>query len=108
MTRTRQTALIVVLGLAVIRVAQGDTVDRIVPLLQKHCFKCHGKTKQTAQLNLEQAVGARPLVQNLRLWRNVIRQLREAEMPPDDFEHQPTAAQRKNLLGVLEKESSGE
>ena len=84
--------------------AQGpDPVDyhkEIEPLLEKHCFKCHGDRKQKGdmQLNvLDPKMGTRADAEG---WHAALDVINAGEMPPED-EAQPTDAERRKLVGWL-------
>jgi Protein of unknown function (DUF1592)/Protein of unknown function (DUF1595)/Protein of unknown function (DUF1587)/Planctomycete cytochrome C len=69
----------------------------IRPLLESHCFKCHGPDKQRGNVDLapfadEKAIQAKP-----RLWRKAAAQLESSTMPPAK-QPQPTAEQREMLV----------
>ena len=72
----------------------------IIPLLKSHCFECHSSETSSGELNLQQLVQTRPLVKNLRAWRNVIQQIKVRSMPPADAD-QPPETDRRTLAGWL-------
>src|SRR5262249_41395423 len=47
-------AVLLVVGDATLSAAEpGDFVDHVLPILQKHCFSCHGEDKQESGLRLD-------------------------------------------------------
>ena len=65
--------------------------ETVLPLVKKHCAKCHGAEKQKANLNL---VATNPV--DHEVWINVLEQLSAGEMPPDD-EAKPSPAEIESL-----------
>ena len=77
-----------------------DFSRRVLPLMRAACFDCHAGESVSGDLNLEHLVAARPLVQHLADWQNVIQQLRIRSMPPADAD-QPSEEDRRAMLGWL-------
>ena len=79
-----------------------DFSEEIEPLLREFCFRCHGKKMQKGDLDLERAVGERPLVRNLHIWTNVLERLKNKEMPPEE-KKQPGEEERRKLIHGLDR-----
>ena len=79
--------------------------SKVRPLLATYCFGCHGAEKSKGGINIEDYKTLSAVRRNPKFWKNVVRQLRGAEMPPED-EKQPAAAQRTALIGWLEKHAT--
>lgn len=61
-----------------------DFEHTIAPLLREYCMDCHSNTSSYGDLNLESLVTQKPLVANRDAWINVIAQLKNRVMPPED------------------------
>ena len=66
------------------------------PLLEAHCFKCHGPDKQRGGVNLAAFTDEKAVQARSKLWRKVASQLDALAMPPAKAP-QPTGAQRELL-----------
>ena len=82
-----------------------DPVDykkEIEPLLQKHCFKCHGDRKQKGdmQLNvLDPQMGTRADAEG---WHAALDVINAGEMPPEDEEQFSDEERRKVVAWLTE------
>ena len=86
-------------------VANGRDVfqKEVKPLLQSHCFKCHGQKKQKGDLRLDTldpniVQGTSP-----ERWHDVLNNINLGEMPPED-EPQFSPDERRKLVGWLTEE----
>lgn len=75
--------------------------DKIHPLLETHCIRCHGGKKTKAGVNLAHFKEARAIFREPKLWESVLRQLKERAMPPDD-EPTPSAEEFQRMIGWIE------
>lgn len=69
----------------------------VAPILQQHCYRCHGPEKQESRVRLDTLSG--DLLNDraaAEIWHEVLNVLNAAEMPPED-EPQPTAAELETL-----------
>ena len=73
----------------------------VQPFLQAYCVECHGGTKPKAELDLSTYTTVESIAHDPRRWNLVMERLKAAEMPPDDADKQPTAAERKSVVGWL-------
>lgn len=73
----------------------------IRPLLEEYCFRCHGEEKQKGDVQLSSFHTKRMLIEEHRLWREVIHLIRSEEMPEE--EPLPTPAERALLVDWLEQ-----
>lgn len=65
--------------------ASADLQQSVGPLLQKHCFACHGPNKQEADLRFDGLTGnltAHPAEANI--WSAILEQLETGAMPPEE------------------------
>ncbi len=73
----------------------------IRPLLDEYCFRCHGEKKQKGDVQLSSFHTKRMLIEEHKLWQEVIHQIRSEEMPEE--EPLPTPAERALLVDWLEQ-----
>lgn len=73
----------------------------VQPFLQSYCVECHGGAKPKAELDLSTYTTVESVAKDPRRWSLVMERLKAAEMPPDDADKQPTAAERKSIVGWL-------
>jgi hypothetical protein len=82
---------------------QDPFAGKIQPLLSKYCFKCHGSAaKPKADLNLTTYSSEASIRGNRKIWKELLNKLRTKEMPPDDFQPQPTQDERDSLVKFVE------
>ena len=73
-----------------------------VAFMEKHCFECHGRKSTKADLNLlkhDKADAA--ILQNRKLWLNVLTQVGVGEMPPKK-QPRPTPAEVTAFVAAVE------
>ncbi|MEN9674114.1 MAG: hypothetical protein RIS76_10 [Verrucomicrobiota bacterium] len=81
--------------------AEGDAFVGVVqPLLQEHCLECHRGGKAKGGVSLTGFTNAASLYRDPKLWENVVRQVEERVMPPQD-EEQPSEEARLRLRETL-------
>jgi mono/diheme cytochrome c family protein len=56
--------------------------DRIRPILQKHCFSCHGDESTKADLNLAYFAEYDMVLETREVWQHVFERVQAFEMPP--------------------------
>lgn len=56
--------------------------DEIRPILQKHCYDCHGPEKRKGDLNLTEFVDYTNVVAEPKVWQLVYERVQAFEMPP--------------------------
>jgi hypothetical protein len=71
---------------------------RIRPLLETYCASCHGPKKQKAKVELASAQGEGDLAKDVPKWLQVVKQLKNHAMPPEDEKKQPSDADRDRLI----------
>ncbi len=69
--------------------------ERVQPLLQKYCVRCHNADNMESGIRVDQLTAALEDRQ-LPLWKAILKQVADGAMPPEN-EPQPTAEQRKLL-----------
>ena len=82
--------------------------ERIKPLLATHCYPCHGKQKQKADLNLETMQSPAEALRARKTWKAVHTALVEREMPPEEAKAQPTDAERGLLTAWIASLKTGD
>jgi mono/diheme cytochrome c family protein len=76
----------------------------VAPLLQKYCYECHGDGKHKGDVTLDADQTLAAVHQGAKKWETVMERVRSLEMPPDDADRQPSAAERELISGWIEKE----
>ncbi len=74
----------------------------ILGLFGKYCFRCHGKTDPSSEIDLQSDENPRMIADNAQLWNRVREQIESESMPPDD-ERQPNEEERGLLLEFLNR-----
>ena len=89
-------------------VAQTETSDSPVwspsqgqPLLQKYCVACHNSTDFKGSLDLSPTISREEMLQRRDVWQEVLRVVREQEMPPQ--QPLPSAEERQQLTDWLDR-----
>ncbi len=88
----------------ILNAASTDGFETIVkPFLSAHCVTCHGHETHKRELNFEAFTSVSALVDHRDRWEEVVRKLRDREMPPDE-EPQPSEHQRQAVAAWLARE----
>lgn len=74
--------------------------DNVRPLLKEYCFRCHGEEKQKGDVQLSSFYDKRSILEEHKLWREVLHQIKSEEMPEED--PLPTASERALMVDWLE------
>ena len=77
--------------------------QRVAPLLQTFCIKCHGESKPKGNLTLHDIDADLIAGRHVETWRMIQEQVLLGEMPPEE-QKQPTAAERKLILDWIRAE----
>jgi hypothetical protein len=72
------------------------------PLLRTYCFECHAAEDPKAGLNLASYTTLDSVTQDYRRWNIVLGKLKRGEMPPDDADLHPTAAQVQPIINWIQ------
>ena len=83
---------------------QADPADfrrDIAPLLQRHCFACHGPKTAKGGLTLHQFADEQAVLKSRDRWESVLEMLESEVMPPKNGRPLPPADRRK-LVGWIE------
>jgi Protein of unknown function (DUF1592)/Protein of unknown function (DUF1588)/Protein of unknown function (DUF1587)/Protein of unknown function (DUF1585)/Protein of unknown function (DUF1595)/Planctomycete cytochrome C len=73
-----------------------DFSEKVRPLLETYCVKCHGREQTKGDVNLLQFDSLAQVLREPKLWKTVADQLGGGEMPPEG-KPQPTADERQLL-----------
>ncbi len=77
--------------------------EKVVPLLDQHCYQCHGEKKQKGGIELHQIKTAEDAYRYHRFLKNVADQIKTGDMPPeDDVDELPTAEERALMVREIE------
>ena len=109
---TGMLTLFVILATAPCRPTAGGEVDaesaidttfreQVRPLVQAHCIRCHNAETMESGIRLDR-LSSRPDDRQVFLWKNVLEQVDDRAMPPED-EPQLTDEQRQFLVGWIPK-----
>ena len=79
-----------------------NSLGKLNPFLEKHCYECHGAKKQKGEIRLDTLGKDLSKVQNLEIWQGMLDQLNLGEMPPQK-QPQPTSAETKFAIDLLTK-----
>lgn len=73
----------------------------VKPLIQQHCVRCHNVDNMKSGIRVDQ-LSATPGDRQLFLWKDILKQVSEQAMPPED-EPQPTDDQRQKLTEWIQR-----
>jgi mono/diheme cytochrome c family protein len=76
--------------------ALADFRTAVAPFVEGYCVKCHGAEKQKGKVALHTLRGEPLQDSQIELWKAVLEQLENGEMPPEDA-RQPSTEQRKQV-----------
>src|SRR6516225_6135224 len=68
----------------------------IRPVMQKHCFRCHGAKREEADVNLESFATLAEVRKSPKTWQKVLEMLDSGQMPPKAAK-QPSDEDRTQL-----------
>ncbi|XOV93566.1 MAG: DUF1592 domain-containing protein [Bacteroidota bacterium] len=57
--------------------------ENIKPLIEQHCYKCHGNERTRAGINLEKYKTTKDIYREGHIWLRAFDQVKSGEMPPD-------------------------
>ncbi|MDB6077575.1 MAG: Protein of unknown function (DUF1587)/Protein of unknown function (DUF1592)/Protein of unknown, partial [Akkermansiaceae bacterium] len=106
--------MLLLISLGLPAVAQGDDgfTATATPLLEKYCYSCHGEKKQKGGVELHHLTTTEAALRQHRFLETVAKEVEAGDMPPDDEDKLPTAAERAALIdeleGVLKKMAAGD
>jgi mono/diheme cytochrome c family protein len=78
------------------------TFKELRPVLEAHCFQCHGPEKQRGKVDLSTFADEAAVRKHRKLWQRVAGQVKALEMPPEGEAALPPA-QRDRLVRWIEQ-----
>ncbi len=82
--------------------AAPDFARDVRPLLEVHCYDCHGDEKKPkGGVNLERFGDDAAVLADREVWASVFNKLESHQMPPPKRDTQPTVAERAKLLAWI-------
>jgi hypothetical protein len=80
--------------------------EKVQPILETHCYGCHGYGSSEGGRTLDQFASDEAMLADTKLWWAVLKNVRSHMMPPVD-EEQPTAEQREAIIQWIETDAFG-
>ncbi|QDU30441.1 hypothetical protein ETAA8_55810 [Anatilimnocola aggregata] len=77
-------------------------LKQIVPFVKQYCLECHSTKKPEGGIQLDRYKDPAMVEDDAKTWQHILEMLQSSAMPPDD-RPQPTEAQRKFVIGWIEK-----
>lgn len=71
------------------------------PFIVNNCLGCHGPEKPKGKLDLSAYTSVSSIVKDHKVWVSVQERLEAEEMPPAEARHQPTADERRTIVGWI-------
>jgi hypothetical protein len=104
--------LTILLLLTTLPAAADGFARSVTPLMEKHCYSCHGAEKQKGGIEVHQLTSTDAALRHHRFLENIAHQIETGDMPPDDeVDDLPTPEERATLVreikAVLAKLESG-
>ena len=84
-----------------LEVLQQQFSQTIQPLLQAHCYDCHGSELQEAKLNLSEYSSPAAVAKGYQTWDIVTQRLQAEEMPPEDAPTQLKPGERQAIVAWI-------
>ena len=75
--------------------------DQVTPFVRTYCLNCHGNRKSKGGVNFEPALKAPGNAAFSQRWKQALANVKAHDMPPEDTEKQPTAAERQTFLNWI-------
>ncbi|HEY8551661.1 MAG TPA: DUF1592 domain-containing protein [Vicinamibacterales bacterium] len=76
----------------------------VKPFLEENCVSCHGNRRQKGGLNLQAYKSIEEVTRDADRWEEVIRKVRDGEMPPEEEEPRPDPDQIAAMTAFVEQE----
>lgn len=74
------------------------------PILEKHCYGCHGYGSSEGNRTLDEFASDDAMLADTKLWWAVLKNVRSKMMPPAE-EEQPTDAEREQLINWIVRDA---
>ncbi|MEC8690046.1 MAG: DUF1587 domain-containing protein, partial [Verrucomicrobiota bacterium] len=76
----------------------------VLPILETHCFDCHGDGSSKGGLSLDDWESSQERLQDLEVWKDIMKNVASKTMPPAKRKSQPTDDERKKIVQWIESE----
>ncbi|MBL4766510.1 MAG: DUF1592 domain-containing protein [Rhodobacteraceae bacterium] len=76
--------------------------EEITPIMERHCSKCHGESRQEAGLRIDELNPDMSLDQDVSVWESVRDALNAHEMPPPEEDLQPSERERQQIVAWID------
>ena len=76
--------------------------QRVLTLVDRYCLSCHDSDTRKGELDLERFGNLGAVREDPKVWQRVVEQIESGEMPPEK-KKQPTAEERRALLGWVKR-----
>ena len=76
----------------------------ILPILEEHCFDCHGDGSSKGGLSLDNWKSKKERLQDMEAWKDIMKNVASKTMPPPKRKSQPTEEERKKIVKWIESE----
>ena len=76
----------------------------ILPILEEHCFDCHGDGAAKGGLSLDQWKTSKERLQDMESWKDIMKNVASKTMPPAKKKSQPSDEERKKIVHWIESE----
>ena len=73
----------------------------ILPILEDHCYNCHGDSKKKGDLSLESFKSEEDIRQNYKVSEQIFKYVLAGEMPPKDRNKRPTKEEQQLVAGWM-------
>lgn len=89
-------------GLSSVHAAPGDVYENeIKPILQKHCYECHGPERMKGDLDLTTFSDYDEILEAKEAWQTVYERVQAFEMPPKGIEERRVPASWETVETVV-------
>ena len=76
----------------------------VLPLLEEHCFDCHGDGTAKGDISLDSWKSSRERISDIETWKDVFKNVSLKLMPPPKRKSQPSDQERKIITNWIESE----
>ena len=77
---------------------------KILPILEKYCFDCHGDGSAKGDLTLDSWESSRSRLSDIETWKEVLNHVSLKLMPPAKRKSQPSDKEREKIINWIESE----
>src|SRR6188474_1652789 len=72
--------------------------ERVTPFVKTYCFQCHGDKKMKGGINFAPGLKKPGDPASRKKWKQALANVKAHDMPPEDFEKQPTDEERQMFV----------